>query len=198
MTSVTIATEPPALIPSPTVKEFPRTITATSSQPFINSISMKFVPLDEQPGRPLLLICTTPTLLQHYSEYCDEVKGGDQTWRRSVGGSLGSVTYVNWHDANDFCDWLTRRERQLGIIDKKGTYRLPSGAEWNRALNVSSTLGLVEMTGGVWQWCQDSVGNHERVLRGGNRTNGDIHGNEPANLRLVSYGFRVVLQIAND
>ena len=33
-----------------------------------------------------------------------------------------AVTYVNWHDAVAFCEWLSEKEGQ--------TYRLPTEAEW--------------------------------------------------------------------
>jgi serine/threonine protein kinase len=40
------------------------------------------------------------------------------------------VIGVNWQDAADFCEWLTRRERALGGLLEDQTYRLPGTNEW--------------------------------------------------------------------
>jgi len=43
------------------------------------------------------------------------------------------VVGVNWRDAEQFCEWLTKRERKAGILAKNQSYRLPRTAEWVHA-----------------------------------------------------------------
>jgi formylglycine-generating enzyme required for sulfatase activity len=107
------------------------------------------------------------------------------------------ATYVSWHDANDYCDWLTATRND------GHTYRLPTEAEWEYACRAGSTgaycfgddpenlvdyawfdrnsgdtvhpvgqklpnsYGLYDMHGNVWEWCSDTYEGSRRVLRGG-------------------------------
>ncbi|HSP43543.1 MAG TPA: SUMF1/EgtB/PvdO family nonheme iron enzyme, partial [Luteolibacter sp.] len=45
---------------------------------------------------------------------------------------------VNLHDAEAFCDWLTKEERQSGKIAMDVTYRLPTDHEWSCAAGIGS------------------------------------------------------------
>jgi formylglycine-generating enzyme required for sulfatase activity len=44
---------------------------------------------------------------------------------------------VSWKDAAKFCAWLTETERAAGKLDASLEYRLPTDAEWSRAVGLA-------------------------------------------------------------
>ena len=44
------------------------------------------------------------------------------------------VVGVSWNDAEAFCDWLTKKDRQAGLIGANQYYRLPTDEEWSIAV----------------------------------------------------------------
>jgi formylglycine-generating enzyme required for sulfatase activity len=51
------------------------------------------------------------------------------------------VVGVSWEDANQFCVWLTKKERSEGALATFQSYRLPSDREWSRAVGLEHEQG---------------------------------------------------------
>ena len=51
------------------------------------------------------------------------------------------VVGVSWEDANQFCAWLTKKERSEGTLATFQSYRLPTDREWSRAVGLEREQG---------------------------------------------------------
>ncbi len=51
------------------------------------------------------------------------------------------VVGVSWEDANQFCAWLTKKERSEGTLATFQSYRLPTDREWSRAVGIEHEAG---------------------------------------------------------
>ena len=126
-----------------------------------NSLGMKFVPV---PGTPVLF-CIWETRVQDFRAFAeDKANNGGYDYRsgrephvlkadgwKQRGWEYGwnnpgfrqgvthPVTCVSWEDAKKFCDWLTRRERQAGLLSLKQSYRVPQDWEWSVAVGLNET-----------------------------------------------------------
>lgn len=171
-----------------------------------------------------------------------------------VGGGSGSdlpVAGVSWFDAIGFANGLSKKDGlepcydpQTGMRLKPrcAGYRLPTDAEWSRALEVADNLNinlgldtvatdparllalqprpapggdkLVDMTGNVWEWCEDwfspisspwplhnprgPLRGLERVIRGGSyqttrtRWRGELRSSMDPNAKSSRTGIRIV------
>lgn len=74
------------------------------------------------------------------AQYLEFVKAADHRpprhWHRGqypANSANHPVTYVSWHDARAYCDWLTKVLRESGEIKGDLVVRLPTEAEWERA-----------------------------------------------------------------
>jgi serine/threonine protein kinase/formylglycine-generating enzyme required for sulfatase activity len=134
----------------PTMPEVPRTTPpiaptasstltmATKGAPFVNSLGMKFVPV-EITGGPTngkrVLFSVWDTRVQDYGEYARET-GITPKKAPFESGPTHPVVEVSWEDAKSFCAWLTRKERASGRIGVASEYRLPSDHEWSCAVGI--------------------------------------------------------------
>lgn len=113
---------------------------------FVNSLEMAFLPVpiyDGQTQISTLLFSRFETRIKDYRAFVDDSSQGDSTsaeesWSGADEGYSDEhpVTYVNWHEAKAFCEWLTLREREAGRIGLGDRYRLPTDHEWSCAIGI--------------------------------------------------------------
>jgi formylglycine-generating enzyme required for sulfatase activity len=101
-----------------------------------------------------------------YSATNDVFSPGDDGWKRRgwnwlnpgfPQGPTHPVTGVSWHDAKEFCRWLTATERKAGLLSDRQSYRLPMDLEWSTAAGLLHENGRTpdlrsRQVGGVYPW----------------------------------------------
>jgi serine/threonine protein kinase len=165
----TSTTPPPALLPKPKPAVVFRP-PPQSGKPWTNSLEMRFVPLGN------IYISVWQTRVRDFEAFV-EATGYD-----AVGGMVSAVTQngfklntmswktpgfvqtpehpvvgVSWEDANQFCAWLTKKERTEGALAVFQSYRLPTDSEWSRAAGLERETGTTpeDRSGnvkGVYPW----------------------------------------------
>ena len=96
---------------------------------FINSLGMQFIPLAK--GKTWLSVWETR--VQDYTAYATT---NNIQWKAAWFQDSENHPAVNmkWEDAQAFCAWLTKRERQTGLLNENEGYRLPTTIEWRETL----------------------------------------------------------------
>lgn len=117
----------------------------SADAPWENSLGMKFVSI---PGTKVLF-CIWLTRVRDYSTFGTSCPNIDPSWAKKT-DTYGlpicetadhPVCNVSWHDAKDFCAWLTEREQRLKLISSALRYRLPADAEWSEAVGLTGEIG---------------------------------------------------------
>jgi serine/threonine protein kinase len=104
-------------------------------KPWENSLNIKMVPL----GRAML--ATTETRRKDFAEFARSTnlpapEGLDLNTNPDF-----PVTNVTRAEAEQFCRWLTDRERGKGLLEPDQEYRLPTDDEWSMAAYLPRELG---------------------------------------------------------
>jgi uncharacterized protein YgiM (DUF1202 family) len=104
---------------------------AAGAKGFTNSLGMKFVPLPDTS----VLMCIHETRNADYAAYVALESGVNEEWLEKAGSGKEQhpVVNVNYGDAEGFCRWLSVKEGK--------TYRLPSDAEWSKAVGLMNEIG---------------------------------------------------------
>jgi formylglycine-generating enzyme required for sulfatase activity len=50
---------------------------------------------------------------------------------------------ISWHDAKEFCRWLSKVEQTEGFLTSSQIYRLPTDIEWSAAVGLGSEQGSI-------------------------------------------------------
>jgi formylglycine-generating enzyme required for sulfatase activity len=150
-------TPSPPVITDPSVEEKARSALerATKDHPWVNSLGMKFAPV----AGTQVLFSVWDTRVQDFETFvkstdCDATGAmysfGKDAWIqrgatwKEPGFSQGAnhpVVGVIWNDAEEFCKWLTKRERSVGDLPEDRKYRLPTDEEWSAAVGLKNELG---------------------------------------------------------
>ncbi len=129
--------------------------TPVAGQPWTNSLGVKFVPA----GTDGILFSAWDVRVKDFKAFV-ETTGYDATAGMYSTGSDGPkqrgdtwkspgftqteeypVVGVSWDDAHAFCQWLTKKEQAEGRLASNQEYRLPTDAEWSKAVGLNESSG---------------------------------------------------------
>jgi len=110
---------------------------AAMGHPFLNSLGMPFVPTT----RSKTLFCIWQLRIRDYAQYCSETEAVMPAVDYPQGPDH-PVVNVSWTDAHMFCEWLTKREIWLGLINARFQYRIPRDEEWSAAVGLPYEQGI--------------------------------------------------------
>jgi serine/threonine protein kinase len=123
-------------------------------KPWTNSLEMRFVPMGE------LYVSVWETRKRDFETFVEatnyDAVGGMSSAVTQNGFKLNEMSWkspgfqqtpddpvvgVCWEDANQFCAWLTKKERSEGTLPTFQSYRLPTDREWSQAVGLEYEQG---------------------------------------------------------
>ena len=114
---------------------------ASKEHPWVNSLGMKFVPV---PGTRTLF-SVWETRLADFAAFAKEQPGNsnEQGWQQDASDVTMEhpVGSVSWLRAQQFCDWLTKKEHAAKRLPAEMVYRLPKDLEWSAAAGLPAESG---------------------------------------------------------
>ena len=108
-------------------------------RPWQNGIGMKFVPIGQD-----LMVSIWETRVRDYELFIKESKHRPPLSPGFAQTPDHPVVLVTRDDAVAFCEWLTQRERQVGVelIAGSHLYRLPTDMEWSQMVGLEENQGI--------------------------------------------------------
>ena len=105
--------------------------------PWENSIGMRFAPLGQD-----LMVSIWETRVQDFDLFVRE-SGRAPVWPPDFPQEADHpVVNVSRDDAQEFCEWLTDRERRDERIAATHAYRLPTDLEWSKMAGIEEEEGI--------------------------------------------------------
>ncbi len=104
-------------------------------KPWRNTLGMKFTPVNDS-----VLFCTCKTRTKDYDAFCTATgRAADKPDFEQTEDH--PVVKVSWYDAQDFCKWLTQKERDEKLLQEGESYRLPTDQQWSFAVGLPDEGG---------------------------------------------------------
>lgn len=103
---------------------------------WINSLGMKFLPVT-----PALMAGAMEVRVSDYRAFCESTGRAMPEMPEFEQNEHHPVVYVSRDDAMAFADWLTKKEREQGLIEASDKYRLPTDMEWSMLVGCSGERG---------------------------------------------------------
>jgi eukaryotic-like serine/threonine-protein kinase len=106
-------------------------------KPWENSAGMRFVPLGQD-----LMVSIWETRVRDYQSFMSDI--GPEKHRAAFFPQSQDepVVNVSRRDGQEFCKWLTEKEREDERIAQTHLYRLPTDLEWSRMVELDEQEGL--------------------------------------------------------
>jgi serine/threonine protein kinase/formylglycine-generating enzyme required for sulfatase activity len=141
-----------------------------SGQSWTNTLEMRFVPIGN------IHIAVWQTRVRDFNAFVEatsyDAMGGMSSVIVANGFKLNAMSWkspgftqtpdhpvvgVSWEDANQFCAWLTRKERSEGALTQFQSYRMPTDLEWSEIVGLPHEQGATpeDRSGkikGVYPW----------------------------------------------
>jgi serine/threonine protein kinase/formylglycine-generating enzyme required for sulfatase activity len=140
--------------PKPALKSTFRPPPPQPGKAWTNSLEMRFVPLGG------IHISVWQTRVRDFEAFVEatgyDAVGGMSSAITQNGFKLNRMSWkdpgfpqtpnhavvgVSWEDANQFCAWLTKKERNEGTLKSFQLYRLPTDREWSEAVGLEHEQG---------------------------------------------------------
>ena len=105
---------------------------------FRNSLGMIFVPVGE-----IHVSVWETRVIDFYHFIADSGFDENRSWREEaeLNSPAHPVSTIARYGAVKFCEWLTEKERALGVIPKEAFYALPSDLEWSQLAGLNAEQG---------------------------------------------------------